>query len=268
MARTRYGLPGVYNASDITLTDGEGAALALDVNGAVKMGAVDIQIGAVEIKNASSDVRANVSPANTARVATDNVLLVQTIAADGSIGGSSAVTSVIPGTGATNLGKAEDAVAASGDTGVAILSVRRDTAATSAGTDGDYATVNTDSTGHQWVREGFAPDYEDNTNNVAAVMHLPLANSTYAWTRFVDLGANATANVKASAGNVYSAYIENTNAAKRYLQFHNTATTPAGGAVPLYTFAVAGSGSILIGSDFWGLAGANFSMGPYCRLSG
>ena len=207
MARTAHGLPGIYNASSITLSDGDGAALALDVNGKVIMG------------------------------------------------------TITPGTGATSLGKAKDAAHASGDVGVMVLSRRTDTAATSAGTDGDYATINTDSLGHLWVREGFAPDAEDNTNNVYAMAHLPLANSTYAWTRFVDLGANATANVKASAGNVYSAYMENTNAAKRYLQLHNTATTPGGGAVPLYTFAVAGAGSILIGSDFWGLAGANFSTG-------
>jgi len=61
------------------------------------------------------------------------------------------VTSVIPGTGATNLGKAEDAVAADGDTGVMALTVRRDTAASSAGLTGDYATLNTNSTGDLYV---------------------------------------------------------------------------------------------------------------------
>lgn len=33
MARTKHGLPGIYNASPITLSDGEGAALALDSSG-------------------------------------------------------------------------------------------------------------------------------------------------------------------------------------------------------------------------------------------
>jgi hypothetical protein len=61
------------------------------------------------------------------------------------------VTSVVPGTGATNLGKAEDGAHTSGDVGVAILGVRRDTAASGAGTDGDYATLNLDSTGHLYV---------------------------------------------------------------------------------------------------------------------
>jgi hypothetical protein len=48
------------------------------------------------------------------------------------------------GTGATSLGKAEDAVAASGDTGIPIFGVRRDALTTSASAAGDYSetTVN------------------------------------------------------------------------------------------------------------------------------
>lgn len=63
-------------------------------------------------------------------------------------------TSVVPGTGATHLGKAEDAAAVDGDTGVMVLSVRRDSAASSAGTTGDYATLNTDNTGRLWANVG------------------------------------------------------------------------------------------------------------------
>jgi hypothetical protein len=61
------------------------------------------------------------------------------------------VTSVIPGTGATNLGKAEDAAHTSGDVGIQILGVRTDTAASSAGTDGDYAPIQIDSVGNARV---------------------------------------------------------------------------------------------------------------------
>lgn len=46
---------------------------------------------------------------------------------------------------------AEDAGHTSGDTGVAALSVRRDTQASSAGTTGDYATLNTDAVGGLWL---------------------------------------------------------------------------------------------------------------------
>lgn len=50
-------------------------------------------------------------------------------------------------TGASNLGKAEDAAHVSGDVGIQMLAVRRDTAASSTSTAGDYATINTDSSG-------------------------------------------------------------------------------------------------------------------------
>ncbi len=57
------------------------------------------------------------------------------------------VTSVVPGTGATNLGKAEDAAHSSGDVGVMALAVRKDTATQLAGTDGDYSPLITDANG-------------------------------------------------------------------------------------------------------------------------
>lgn len=63
----------------------------------------------------------------------------------------SSIFSVTPGTGATNLGKAEDAAHASGDTGVAVWARRIDTPATSGGTDGDYVTFNSDAAGYLYV---------------------------------------------------------------------------------------------------------------------
>jgi hypothetical protein len=61
------------------------------------------------------------------------------------------VTSVIPGVGATNLGKAEDAVHADGDTGVMSLAVRNDTLAALGSADGDYAPFQVDATGALYV---------------------------------------------------------------------------------------------------------------------
>lgn len=57
------------------------------------------------------------------------------------------ILSVVPGTGATNLGKAEDNAHASGDTGVMALAVRKATAAASSGTAGDYEPLSTDNLG-------------------------------------------------------------------------------------------------------------------------
>lgn len=174
--------------------------------------------------------------------------------------GAGTITSVVPGTGATNLGKAEDSPHASGDVGVEMLAVRTDTPA-SSGANGDYVTVNSDNLGHLWAREGYAPQYEDNTNGVGAMVIKPLAVSTYSPTLFTNFGANATLNVKATPGNVYSLYCDNLNAAVRYLQLHNTATTPAGGAVPLMTFKIPATSTLVLGTDFFTLAGENFSTG-------
>lgn len=56
------------------------------------------------------------------------------------------VVSVVPGTGATNLGKAEDAAHSSGDTGVMALGVRND-AGTAFAADGDYVPLSVDALG-------------------------------------------------------------------------------------------------------------------------
>jgi hypothetical protein len=57
------------------------------------------------------------------------------------------VLSVIPGTGATDLGKAEDAGHSPGDVGVMALAVRQDANNSLAGTDLDYAPLQVDATG-------------------------------------------------------------------------------------------------------------------------
>lgn len=62
------------------------------------------------------------------------------------------VTSVVPGTGATNLGKAEDTAHTSGDVGVMSLGVRNDLGAnTLSGTNGDYTPFATDQYGKQFT---------------------------------------------------------------------------------------------------------------------
>jgi hypothetical protein len=58
------------------------------------------------------------------------------------------VTSVLPGSGATNLGKAEDAGHSTGDTGVYVLGVRNDTPNTAlTSTDADYGSISLYRTG-------------------------------------------------------------------------------------------------------------------------
>lgn len=61
------------------------------------------------------------------------------------------VTRVIPGTGATNAGKAVDSVAGATDTGVAALVVRDDALSTLTPVDGDYVPLRVDSQGSLWA---------------------------------------------------------------------------------------------------------------------
>ena len=87
---------------------------------------------------------AAVKAASTAAAATDPALVV---AISPNNTPNVAVTSQVPGTGATNLGKGEDNASASGDTGVGILGVRKDTNATLTSADGDYTNLAADNYG-------------------------------------------------------------------------------------------------------------------------
>jgi hypothetical protein len=114
-----------------------------------------------------------------------------------------------------------------------------------------------------WLRtcEQQAPQYEDNTNAVAATHWKPLAVNTYAPSLLTDFGATVTKNVKATPGNLFSFVCHNLNAAVRYIQFHNTATTPGGAAVPLLTFPVGVGAVLTLGPEFFTANGLYFSTG-------
>lgn len=56
--------------------------------------------------------------------------------------------------GTKEIGKLEDDAHATADYGMPVWTRRRDTAATSAGTEADYATLDTDALGRLWTRQG------------------------------------------------------------------------------------------------------------------
>jgi len=81
------------------------------------------------------------------------------------------VTSIVPGTGATNLGKEEDAAHSSGDTGVMALAVRNDVLETLGGSDGDYAALQVTKTGALNVTETvghLGAIFEDGTDDITS----------------------------------------------------------------------------------------------------
>lgn len=62
------------------------------------------------------------------------------------------ILSIIPGTGATNLGKARDSAIGATDTGVAMLGVRRNTPTAETPAAGDYVVPQYSANGEAWVR--------------------------------------------------------------------------------------------------------------------
>jgi hypothetical protein len=92
-------------------------------------------------------------PAGTNNIGDVDVLSLPSIPAGTNNIGDVDVLSVVPGTGATELGKAEDAAHSSGDVGVMALAVRSDAGGPFAA-DGDYVPLSTTATGALRVDAG------------------------------------------------------------------------------------------------------------------
>lgn len=118
---------------------------------------LDIGTGTAEsLVNATNPLPSNVAQINGVTTTMGNGIAgtgVQrvTIASDSTANIATIGSSIVPGTAATHLGKAEDAVAASGDTGVMALGVRTDTPATTTNVTGDYHPLLIDANGALWT---------------------------------------------------------------------------------------------------------------------
>ena len=141
---------GTSAIAALPITDNGGS---LTVDGSVTaIAQPGVDIGDVTINNAAGAAAVNIQDGGNS------------ITVDGSV---SIVTSMVPGTAATNLGKAEDAVAATGDTGVAMLGVRNDAAASKTSADGDYSMFATDSAGRIGIADlGGSVSIDDNAGSL------------------------------------------------------------------------------------------------------
>jgi len=102
---------------------------------------------------------------------------------------------------------------------------------------------------------------EDDSNDLLGVMQKPVVSTTYSWSLYTNLGAANAAFIKASTGNVFSAYCHNNSGAVRYFQLHNKATIPLAGEVPIFTILVPVGAAIFLEGSFLGEDGHNFATG-------
>lgn len=152
------------------------------------------------------------------------------------------VLSVIPGTGATALGKAEDAAHTTGDTGVYALAVRDDSPAAHSGTDGDYESLHVNAEGGLWTSP------------------TPSASGGLSIFRSLDLDETEE-DVKTTAGTVYGWYIANLATTTRYVKFYNdtAANVAVGTTTPLLTLPIPGNSTDDIAANALGAHGIAFS---------
>jgi hypothetical protein len=137
------------DSTGVVSVDDNGGALTVD--GTVELGATSLAaleslttITTVTTVGAVTAIT-NALPAGTNNIG--DVDLASALPAGTNNIGDVDVLSVVPGTGATSLGKAEDAAHSSGDTGVMGLAVRRDADTSLVGTDGDYAPLQVNAAG-------------------------------------------------------------------------------------------------------------------------
>lgn len=138
------------------------------------------------------------------------------------------VLSVIPGTGATNLGKAVDSVAGATDTGIAALFVRDDSLSTLTPIDGDYVHGRTNANGALWVDLAGLISGEDQT---VGVMKVEQRFS------FTNIATATTTTVKSGSGFFHALVINKAVAASTITMYNNTAGS--GATIGTITFGAA-----------------------------
>lgn len=198
---------GIYNTVAPTLTNGQQAALQLSSSGAlIVTGAAGTTQYAEDAAHASGDqmvfiggIRRDTTPSSSAGTAGDYTAF--NIDANGRLYVNAALYDA-SGNAITSTDVQEDAAETAGAFGPSVMSVRRDTAASSAGTSGDNATFNTDANGLLWSRQ------LDPCNGTAKSV-FPVNISSAATTEITPSLAGASTNYYVCAINLVTAAANN-----------------------------------------------------------
>lgn len=216
-------------------------------SGAIASGA--IASGAIAAGAIAAGATSIATTEDTASAAADHLVKVAQIrldtpVANANVSNSGDYTQFI----ADNFGKTWTAGAYPEDiahiAGEAILgngARRIDTAASSAGTSGDWATLDASAEGALWVT--------------------PTPTTTSGLTIFRSIDLDETEEeIKATAGNVYSMWVSNLATSTRFVKFYNAtaANVTVGSTTPVITIAIPGNSTDDVTGFFGGTHGIGF----------
>lgn len=127
-------------SADVITVQGKASMTPILTDGSATTQPVSGTVTTTPPANASTNVAQIAGTATSTGNGTQDAGTIRVSLASDTTGRITSISSsVTPGTSAGNLGKAEDAASASGDTGVGMLVLQQATPGDNAGTDGDYA---------------------------------------------------------------------------------------------------------------------------------
>jgi len=172
------------------------------------------------------------------------------------IGGSGGtITNIVPGVGATNLGKAQDSAVGATDTGVAILRKRVDTLTTVTPAVGDYVIPAAGQYGEDWV--SLATALDPAIDGVAIGARVGVGCDTDV---NLDVDEGTADVIKGTPGTLYGFVAVNRATSIRYLRYYDAATATAGTTATKFLVPIPGN-TIATGVGIFGSMGVKFATG-------
>lgn len=193
---------GKYNSTAPTFTDGQRGDLQLGSRGSVRVEILGTgsQTGIANLAD-NADTVAATSTVNALKTLSRNTVYNGStwdlMRGDVTNGVDADVTRVVPGTGATNLGKAEDTAHTTGDTGVFVMDVSNENQTALAAASGDYIASTVNRYGHRYMTAPLPTHASSNgtpiTATTTSVIAAPSAGNHLRAVRFLLSNGGSTA---------------------------------------------------------------------------